>query len=220
MINPRNIIQLHFRRFEFKHFIGSKQAEEIKKYVQHYLLPDPYSLPEKKYQVTSLYYDSPKLRFYKDTEAGLKTRVKVRQRFYNNDRENLFWEIKRKNNAVTTKNRCLVTDINPEFKSQLKTLKILHCLKPVTWVSYTREALVSSNRLVRITFDSNLHVAKALLCSEEIPLLHPINSIATIMEIKFNGRLPLWLYKLLQHYSTHRQSICKYRLAVEKSILN
>lgn len=212
--------QFSFRRYELKYLLTYKEAALIKNYLQHLLKPDPYVNSEDSYKVTSLYFDSPDLQFYRESEAGVKKRVKVRHRYYNNDKEHIFWEIKRKDSFIVNKNRCLAIKPEDDFVSQLKLLEVRHLLKPVVWISYDREAFVSTGNYLRVTFDTNLAARKAnFLDLNESTDLTPILSNSVIMEVKFNGTLPYFMINLLHHYSLIPQAISKYRLAIDRAVM-
>lgn len=60
--------------------------------------------------VISLYFDSPDLLFYRQSFAGLRNRVKLRVRFYDNDWKGpAFLEIKRRMSDVICKDRAMIS---------------------------------------------------------------------------------------------------------------
>src|SRR3989338_8668333 len=106
-------IKLHFERFEFKYLMTEVKAEKvIEMLLANNLEWDPYT--ENKtghaYTVTSLYYDSPTLKCYREKIDGLDRRFKLRERMYEKQRKDcvsIFYEVKNKKDAVIMKNRAL-----------------------------------------------------------------------------------------------------------------
>lgn len=212
--------KLHFRRFEFKYQLSEDQIRQVKKHIKKFLKIDPYSFPRNYYFVNSLYFDSPNLRFYHEIEAGIENRLKIRYRYYNNDKKVIFLEIKRKQNIDVYKDRCLISKPSADVVNQVNLLKNKFRLRPIIWVKYKREPFVSSNSQFRLTFDSEILGSKAKPNNPRIPFKEDyLFSNKAIMELKFRGKLPYWMYKILQTFNLERQAISKYRLAVERLLV-
>lgn len=219
MTKPRHL-KLHFRRFEFKYMLTKEQSHQIKKQAQKFLTSDPFSKPTGAYAVNSLYFDSPDLRFYHDVEAGLENRIKIRYRYYNQDKNLLFWEIKRKQNADVFKDRCLVLEPTADIINKINFFQKKFSLKPIVWVSYIREPYVTKSGQFRLTFDSELTGSRPI----RVNPMETENRKASllpweILEVKFSGKLPFWMYKILQSHNLERQALSKYRLAIEKVVV-
>ena len=82
MMNNNGSTIRRFNRFELKYLIGLQQAEQFKTGLKRYLVPDEYGRSNGRYTLSSLYYDSPDLRCYRENETGLKFRRKLRIRRY------------------------------------------------------------------------------------------------------------------------------------------
>ena len=200
--------KLHFRRLEFKYVLTPEQHKKIQTQIRAFMIPDPYAKNKGAYTVSSLYFDSPGLRYYYENEAGLKTRQKIRHRWYNHDNSKIFWEIKRKKDAVVIKDRCLASKPTKSIKQQLDFYTLRHRLRPVLSVHYQRQPWIIPGRRFRFTFDYDLFADDKELLPEKV-----------IMELKFTGKLPFWTHRLIQQHSLERQAMGKYRLAVEKTNL-
>lgn len=210
-------LKLHFRRFEFKYLVSPQQHRKIASLLRSQMVQDPYGGGDGSYTVTSLYFDSPGMRYYRENEAGLEGRQKIRHRYYDDDRANLFWEIKRKISDVVFKDRCLSSRPDPRMEELLRYYKLLHRLRPVLWVRYSREAWQLPGREFRITFDSEIGTARPRVDNMISPeRLETILPGWVIMELKYTGLLPKWIYRVISEYSLTRRPIGKYRLAVEK----
>lgn len=110
---------------------------------------------------SSLYFDTPENKFYKDHHNGKKNRTKVRLRKYLES--NLcFLEVKQKNGkGETNKSRIPIADFETNL-SKLSTDFILNTtqknynLLPSLWNDFNRITLVNIANKERITIDLNL----------------------------------------------------------------
>ena len=175
--------KLHFQRFEIKYQIPSSIIEGMIPEFLKYMEPDPYAknLPDKAYTVASSYYDSVGLDCYYQKIAGIKTRKKLRVRFYPNFKDfkfqpdtQVFLEIKRKYNMVVIKDRFALNHkncydllkqnkINSDLKNKQSTLneflwlKIYNGMLPQNMVIYQRKPFISKvDQDFRVTIDYNL----------------------------------------------------------------
>ena len=88
-------------RYENKYYIPENKVELLRSMLLPFVKHDPFadSMPEKKYTVRSIYFETPKFECYWKKIAGLAFRDKLRLRGYNNvaDENNVvFFEIKRR----------------------------------------------------------------------------------------------------------------------------
>lgn len=182
-------IKLHFQRFEFKYLVDTATKDEIKKYIQPYVIPDPYveNTKNKSYEVVSLYFDSPLFYYYHEKMDGVENRKKIRLRTYRNDgklSDNCFFEIKRKHDAVVLKDRFrfstqqyinLAKCDNPfpvvlldgdktgeKIINEFEVEKYKHSISPRLLVIYEREPFLGKyNKNFRVTFDSNIKAVES-----------------------------------------------------------
>ncbi len=98
-----------FNRYEIKYLIDADQVESLRAEMERRLDRDRHC-PDEGYQIWSVYYDTPRLRFYWEKIEGLKFRRKLRVRHYG-DRlaatgdTPVCVEIKQRVNRVTQKRR-------------------------------------------------------------------------------------------------------------------
>lgn len=215
-LNIKRKIQLHFRRFEFKYLISYQQHQKISRIISRKLAPDPFGEPKGIYTITNLYFDSPGLKYYYQNEAGLKDRQKIRHRFYNHERDKTFWEIKRKTDAVIIKDRCFLNDYSSAMQNQIRYFNLRDRLLPTLWVEYQREAWILPANDLRATFDFNINISSSRL-QDRYPRFWEKKLLPgfIVMELKFNGRLPYWIYSLMKQFSLERQALGKYQFAVQ-----
>jgi len=67
-------------RFELKYLVRIQEAESFKQALKADLVPDDHGDSTGRYDISSLYYDSPDFRLYWEKVDGIKTRRKLRIR--------------------------------------------------------------------------------------------------------------------------------------------
>ncbi len=99
-------------RYELKYVVEEARARAITGFLRSYLRPSAYNQPGPfpGEPVISLYFDSPDLLFYRQGAAGLRNRMKLRVRFYDNEWDHpAFLEIKRRVSDVICKDRTMIS---------------------------------------------------------------------------------------------------------------
>ena len=196
---------------------------------------DPYVLETGSdyYQVNSLYFDNENFDCFWDKEAGVSQRKKLRFRYYGAslaEGEEIFMEIKRKNNVLGVKDRLLLPaadarndlldkkllefykqDPENDFIHELIWFKKRNCLRPKLFITYKRKALVDRrDKRFRVTFDYDI---KAQLSDS---ILGPRNRMVdvypqgVVLEVKYNNVLPKWFHEIIQKYQLERIAFSKY----------
>ena len=227
-------LKVHFHRYEFKYLISSHIVEGIIPVFLKYMEIDEFgkNLLRNSYVVSSLYFDSSDLGSYREKIAGIRSRKKLRLRFYNsecNNNSKIFLEIKRKYDSVVVKDRVTLNyqeaeDLIQRNKKPNRALnerdnniideflwtKIYNSMVPQNMVIYKRMAFVSSiNPRFRVTIDYDL---KSYLASwiNEKKEGNPVTSGFVILEVKFDGILPAWFHKIMLRYNLERIVFSKY----------
>jgi len=230
-------------RFELKYLITEAQAAAIERYIRPFLPPDRYSKLQRggMYPIVSLYLDSPDLQLCRETLYGVKNRFKLRIRSYTDEPEYpRFFEIKRRINRVIMKSRARVTDRDVPLLLQGRSLPpqgystdeaalnqfqlyvaSIHA-RPMVLIRYMRQAFEnSSENRVRVTFDRQL--CYKVTREPKVRLggsgwQH--NSVTrgnVILEIKFTGRYPAWLARMVAHFDLNARSISKFATSIEQA---
>lgn len=227
--------QLHFRRLEFKYVVPTHVLDLVVPTIAHYLDPDNYANKEGFYKVHSLYFDSPHLVCYQEKLDGILFRKKYRVRYYD-DKQTLFFEIKRKSGDTVFKDRALLPKtthlnqhslINHQFihhlaegklKGELVTDYHRLGLKPKVLIFYLRRPFVSKfSDNLRITLDYDLKATQ--ITNGEFLDLDTTNYVSpdfAVLEIKFNESLPAWVRQIITTHNLQRDSFSKYASAIEK----
>ncbi len=230
-------------RYEYKYLISEIDAAGIVNYVQPFLPPDRYSKlhPGGQYPIVSLYLDSPDLRLCRESLDGVKNRFKLRIRSYTDEPEYpRFFEIKRRINRVIMKSRARVTDkdvptllkgrsLPPQgYSTDVEALNqfqmyvaAIHA-GPIILIRYLRQAFEGTTEdRVRVTFDRELYYK--VTDEPYVRLSGPgwqrndLTTGYTILEIKFNGRYPAWLNRLVRHFNLEARAISKYATSIQQA---
>lgn len=227
-------------RHELKYVVSLEQASQIFKALKAYCVPDPYAGKGGSYEVSSLYYDTPDLRFFWDREESVGFRRKVRLRSYNCEGNSMgvFLEIKEKHKNLVAKKRIAVPlsaveqadhrrGLTLDYlinmlsdSAESRELRYLHRslgLRPSAMVRYIRDTLMSDRDLgLRITYDRRLTTDGDDLirynAGRELFIHAPSGGI---LEIKANSSIPVWLQSILIDFRLSQSRFSKYCLAVK-----
>jgi hypothetical protein len=233
--------RLQTQRFELKYLVSEQTARAIRQFVRCHLEPDEFAatLPNYSYPVHSLYLDSPDLMTYQAVQCGEKNRFKLRIRYYSDQDESVYFEIKRRTNEVISKVRAkvrrdavqgLLQGEPPQLRHLAKPdgrqivalqefCRLMHRLQatPRSHVAYSREAWMSpANNSMRVTFDRAVH------CEPEFGggLLTRLGDAVTpfdakvVLELKFVNRLPSWCHEMVRVFGLVRGGAPKYAQGV------
>ena len=99
-------------RYELKYILDEERAVAVANYIRAYLRPSEHNAagPVRGHPVVSLYMDSPDYFFFRQAFTGLKNRMKLRIRFYDDHWERpAFFEIKRRVSDVICKDRAMIS---------------------------------------------------------------------------------------------------------------
>jgi SPX domain protein involved in polyphosphate accumulation len=234
-----------FNRFELKYLVPVKAAEEFKRSLRAYLVPDDHGDAVGCYYLSSLYYDGPDFRFYWEKVDGVKFRRKLRIRYYESSEPltadtPVFVEIKQRLKRVTQKRRVLLpyrealrlcdegqmpaakltapTSQDVAVLDEIAGMLWQYNLRPASVVSYARQALVGTDYDIglRVTFDSELSYR-----ASHLGLHEPQSGLLlfppdwTVVEIKVNERIPYWLTELVAAHNLNLVPVSKYCRSIE-----
>ena len=231
-----------FQRYEFKYLLNADMRKVIETEIQQFMNFDGFVHPElgNQYVVRSLYFDDPSSSAFFDKVDGVMIRQKYRIRTYNYEWHQglpIFLESKGRHNERTYKNRLRITkDDVVHFCEPFGEWSLLERyphetliesylfdkerkrLRPRVLVDYLRKPFVSEyDRNFRVTLDCEVRSSR----TNELFLTHEkgnwidCRSGWTIMEIKFDRRLPKWFHRLIQTYELERLPVSKFCLGME-----
>jgi hypothetical protein len=205
-------------------------------------------MPNLRYTVRSLYYDSPKLDFYWEKIDGVKVRRKLRIRSYNTLKSDsaAFLEIKRRYGTAIVKERAKYsyTEITRLMSSPANIWLtydqstdgslvlgkwvdniVRWNLEPAVVVAYEREAYVGrydDDNNVRLTIDMDVRARITESVDELFATDNeiPITGNLYILELKYNNFMPKWMRALVQEFGLQQRSISKYCMGIHEGILS
>ncbi len=232
--------KLHsFNRYEIKYLVDELRVPQLRAELAARMENDPFS-PCGGYPVTSVYYDTPSLRFYWEKIEGLKFRRKLRMRLYGSPHEctddsSVQIEIKQRVNRVTQKRRIALPygaarswlddrqDVacDPSqrpFVNEVTTLIGNLDLRPIVTTGYLREAFVGADADLglRVTIDHRIHGR-----DRDFHFASPAQNRFTIppklaiVEIKANERVLYWVTDMTARLDMSVNRISKYCQSVE-----
>lgn len=226
-------------RYEIKYLLDADRLAEVQASLQDYLHTDANG-SEGGYYVHSIYFDSPDMRFLREKFEGDLIRVKPRIRTYRSSLDGppagIFLELKGRYDRIVEKRRCPIdrslaklllteTPVHPNGWSAKHTVlgEFLYMshrfrLVPAVSVLYHRTAFFGAYwRNLRITFD------RLVLCSPATGLDAPsedfmqtIPCSQTVMELKYNDKVPLSLLRRINSLGLQQRSFSKYAMSVQR----
>lgn len=223
-----------FNRFELKYLVSAATADALREDLRPYVVPDPEGGDTGTYQVTSLYYDTPDLQFFRSKIEGIKYRRKLRVRCYGTlgvANPPTAVEIKQRINRTTQKRRlpapldralalCAgegeLPAVSPEdapIAAEIEYLVRALRLAPTCVISYTRQALMGTQYEpgLRVTLD------RGLWCREPTygfaasgPRRQLLPAGVVVLEVKANDAVPLWMSHMLAKHACALRRYSKY----------
>lgn len=227
-----------FNRLELKYVVPHDRVDDLVRALGDYVVRDPNAREPGGYPLYSVYADSPELTFFWEKIEGLKYRRKVRFRRYG-DSPDVWLEIKQRIDRTLQKRRTkwpletvervffaeggldesAIPDPEDPVVQEILVLWRHHDLRPTMGTSYRRLAYFAANESdLRLTFDSRVtYHPKALGLREKAqPEKAIVDPDRSILEIKYNHTVPLWLCRLVARFELQMIRMSKYCTAVDK----
>ncbi len=222
------------KRYELKYLLSGAQTDFLVKSLEGRMLPDQYG----RASIASLYYDTPNYQLIRTSVDKPSFKEKIRLRSYGlATRESpVFLELKRKAYGIVYKRRVQTTiplveeffagsgdicepgQISREityFRDYYQTLA------PACLIVYDREAFFEPDGDLRLTIDhcpryrtDHLDLTYSM---DGLPLQPPGH---TILEIKVQKAMPLWLIRILDEGQIYKSTFSKYGEAFRQQLLN
>lgn len=193
-------------RHEWKHEIDLSDLTALRRRLRAAARPDPHA-PGGRYQIRSLYFDTPSDRALREKLDGVNRREKFRIRTYNGNSSFIHLEKKSKLGGLCAKESAPLTveevrlliagnlDWMPQdsrpLLQELYTKMRTQRLRPKTIVDYTREAYVYGPGNVRVTMDYGIRTGLGstdFLDHGSVTI--PIPGSPIILEVKWDAFLP------------------------------
>ncbi len=222
------------KRYEMKYILSPEQTEFFKKKVVGHMKIDKFGLTS----IASLYYDTPDYRLIRTSidKPAFKEKIRLRSYGIASDSSPVFLELKRKAYGIVYKRRvqstlplvkkffdcegdiCAGGQINREittFRDYYQTLV------PACLIIYDRIAYFEPGGDLRLTIDHNPRYRY-----DELNLKTSMegNSLLekgfTILEVKVQQAVPLWLSAILTEGHIYKNSFSKYGEAYRQQLIS
>ena len=222
------------KRYEMKYILSPEQTEFFKKKVVGHMKIDKFGLTS----IASLYYDTPDYRLIRTSidKPAFKEKIRLRSYGIASDSSPVFLELKRKAYGIVYKRRvqstlplvkkffdcegdiCAGGQINREittFRDYYQTLV------PACLIFYDRIAYFEPGGDLRLTIDHNPRYRY-----DELNLKTSMegNSLLekgfTILEVKVQQAVPLWLSAILTEGHIYKKSFSKYGEAYRQQLIS
>ena len=221
------------KRYELKYLLTGEQTDYLRKMLRGHMEPDQYG----RTSIASLYYDTPTYQLIRTSVEKPLFKEKIRLRSYGiaTEESPVFLELKRKAYGIVYKRRvettvplvhkffsgegdiCAPGQINREitaFRDFYKTL-VPSCL-----IIYDRTAYFEPCGDLRLTIDENPRYR-----ADNLTLTHSMDGTSlldegrTILEIKVQDAMPLWLAGILSSGKISKGSFSKYGEAYRQQLI-
>ena len=221
------------QRYEMKYLLDRSQTDYILKKLEGHMQIDEYGLTS----IASLYYDTPDARLIRSSIEKPAFKEKIRLRSYGLATETspVFLELKRKYDDVVYKRRVPstipeigrffagenITGGDEQIRKELTYFRDFYkTLVPACLIIYDRTAYFEPGGDLRLTIDykpryrtEDLTLTKSM---DGLPLL---KSGWSILEVKVQGAMPLWLSAALSEGWIFKNSFSKYGEAYRLELL-
>ena len=221
------------KRYELKYLLSAKQTDFLRERLKGHMQVDKYG----KTSIASLYYDTPTYQLIRTSVEKPLFKEKIRLRSYGiaTDTSPVFLELKRKAYGIVYKRRvettiplvhkffsgegdiCSPGQINREitvFRDYYKTLV------PACMIIYDRTAYFEQDGNLRLTIDENPRYRVGdLTLTKSMDGISLLDEGYTILEIKVQEAMPMWLAKILSEGEIRKSSFSKYGEAYRQQLI-
>lgn len=221
------------KRYELKYLLTAEQTDFLRERLKGHMEVDQYG----KTSIASLYYDTPTYQLIRTSVEKPEFKEKIRLRSYGlaTDESPVFLELKRKAYGIVYKRRvqttiplvgkffsgegdiCAPGQINKEitvFRDHYKTLV------PSCMIIYDRTAYFEPGGDLRLTIDENpRYRLDDLTLTKSMDGISLLDEGWTVLEIKVQDAMPLWLCGILSEGGIRKGSFSKYGEAYRKQLL-
>ncbi len=221
------------QRYEMKYLLSGVQTDYIRRALAGRMKIDEYGMSS----IASLYYDTPDARLIRASLEKPAFKEKLRARSYGLATETspVFLELKRKYDGVVYKRRVPstvpgvaqffagadLTGGSEQIQKELAYFRDFYgTLIPACLIVYDRTAYFEPGGDLRLTIDH-----KPRYRTEDLTLTRSMDGCPlldagwTILEVKVQGAMPLWLSTALSEGGIFRSSFSKYGEAYRKELL-
>lgn len=220
------------KRYELKYLLSGEQTQYLRKRLEGHMEVDKYG----KTSIASLYYDTPSYQLIRTSVEKPLFKEKIRLRSYGiaTEESPVYLELKRKAYGIVYKRRvettiplvhrffagegdiCSPGQINREittFRDYYKTLV------PACLIIYDRTAYFEPDGDLRLTIDENpRYRTDDLTLTKSMEGKSLLADGWTILEVKVQEAMPLWLTAILSEGKIYKGSFSKYGEAYRRQL--
>ena len=218
------------KRYEMKYILSPEQTAFLKEKLVGHMVLDKYGLTS----IASLYYDTPDYRLIRTSIEKPPFKEKIRLRSYGiaTDKSPVFLELKRKTEKVVYKRRVSSTIPNVEafFRGDGEICADGQIAREITYfrdyyrhlvpaclIIYDRNAYFEPNGDLRLTIDHDpRYRVTDLDLTTSLAGTSLLQKGYTILEIKVQQAMPLWLSAILAEGKIYKTSFSKYGEAYKR----
>ena len=228
MLNNASVME----RYEYKYLLDAEQTRYLRRCLNGHMQPDAYG----RTSIASLYYDTPDHRLIRRSLEKPAYKEKLRLRSYGLATEDspVFLELKRKADGIVYKRRIQCDTARAErfmeggdpfgaggqINRELAAFRDQYrLLEPSCLIIYDRTAYFEPGGDLRLTIDENPRYRTeglALDLSMDGRLL--LDPGWTILEVKLQQAMPLWLSSILSGGNIYKTSFSKYGEAYRRQM--
>ena len=232
-LNAEDPIAVMQRR-ELKYVLTREQTALLRQAMAGHMEPDQFG----RTTIASLYYDTPDYRLIRASLEKPDFKEKLRLRSYGRatDSSPVFLELKRKTQGIVYKRRVRTTldgaarflrretdgPDDSQISRELAAFRNYYgSLRPSCMIIYDRTAYVEPEGELRLTIDENpryrVHDLDLTRPMDGTPLL---DEGCSILEIKVQQAMPLWLTDILSRGKIYKTSFSKYGEAYKQQVMS
>ena len=220
------------KRYELKYLLSADQTDYLRERLKGHMEVDEFGLTS----IASLYYDTPSYELIRRSIEKPPFKEKIRLRSYGlaTDTSPVFLELKRKAYGIVYKRR--VQSVIPQvhrffagesdvfaggqINREITTFRDYYkTLVPACLIIYDRTAYFEPGGDLRLTIDNNPRYR-----AEDLTLKHSMEGISllpegwTVLEVKVQQAMPLWLSEILDTGHIYKGSFSKYGTAYKQQL--
>lgn len=221
------------KRYEMKYLLDQKQTEYLCRQLEGHMQVDEYGLTS----IASLYYDTPDARLIRASLEKPAFKEKLRLRSYGLATESspVFLELKRKYDGIVYKRRVQSTlPQTGRFLAGENTLggdgqiqkeliyfrDFYRTLIPACLIIYDRTAYFEPGGDLRLTIDYRpRYRTEGLTLTESMEGIPLLDDGWSILEVKVQNAMPLWLSAILSEGRIYKSSFSKYGEAYRQELI-
>ena len=221
------------QRYEMKYLLDGRQAALLRRGLEGHMKVDEYGQTS----IVSLYYDTPDARLIRASLEKPIFKEKLRLRSYGlaTDSSPVFLELKRKYDGVVYKRRvqttvpeaarffsgAALTGGSMQIRKELAFFRDRYeTLRPACLILYDRTAYFEPDGDLRLTIDEKpRYRTEGLTLTQSMDGVPLLPQGRSILEIKVQGAMPLWLSALLSEGEIFKSSFSKYGEAYRQTVL-